>query len=49
MGGTLSAKLDFDPSNGFNYAQVDGVSVLIDRSGSTRQNAYALTSLRFVD
>jgi hypothetical protein len=49
VGGTLSARLDFDPNNGFNYAQVDGVTVLIDRSGNAKQNSYVLNSLRFVD
>jgi hypothetical protein len=48
-GGPMTVKLDFDATNNFNYNQVDGVTVLIDRSGSARQNSYALTSLRFVD
>jgi hypothetical protein len=48
-GGPMTVKLAFDATNNFNYNQVDGVTVLIDRSGSARQNSYALTSLRFVD
>ncbi len=48
-GGPMTLKLDFDAANNFNYSQVDGIAVLIDRSGSARQNSYALTSLRFVD
>jgi hypothetical protein len=48
-GAPLVLTLDFNPADGFNYAQVDGIALLIDRSGSSRQNSYVLTQVRFLD
>lgn len=48
-GQPLVVRLPYNPTNGFNYAKVDGVVVLIDRSGSATQNAYTLSEVRFVD
>lgn len=48
-GAPLVVRLPYNPTDGFNYAKVDGVVVLIDRSGSATQNAYTLSEVRFVD
>lgn len=48
-GQPLVVRLPYNPADGFNYAKVDGVLVLIDRSGSATQNAYTLSEVRFVD
>lgn len=46
-GGPMSVTLPFAAS-AFNFAQVDGVFLEIDRSGSATGNAYELDSVRFV-
>lgn len=48
-GEPLTVRLKFDPANGFNYAQMDGVVLLVDRSGNSPQNSYVMTQARFVD
>ncbi|MEK8034074.1 hypothetical protein AACH06_24890 [Ideonella sp. DXS29W] len=48
-GEPLVVRLPYNAADGFNYGQVDGVVVLIDRSGSAKQNAYTLSEVRFVE
>ena len=48
-GDPLSVVLSFDPTPLFDYGQVDGVIVLIDRSGDSRGNAYTLDNMEFVN
>lgn len=48
-GEPLVVRLPYNAGDGFNYGRVDGVTVLIDRSGSAKQNAYTLSEVRFVD
>lgn len=46
-GSALSVLIPFSAS-AFDFSQVDGVTLLIDRSGSSLGNAYELDSVRFV-
>jgi hypothetical protein len=48
-GDPLTVLLSFNPDPAFNFGQVDGVVVLIDRSGDSRGNAYSLDSMEFVN
>jgi hypothetical protein len=47
QGGPLSFELAFDNNPAFNWQQVDGVVVLINRSGPTPASAYTLDTLTF--
>lgn len=48
-GDPLTVTLAFNPADGFNYAQVDGIVLLVDRSGNATQNSYVLNQVQFLD
>lgn len=48
-GAPITVVLDFGKNPTFNYASVDGLYIVIDRSGYTNANSYVLTNVRFLD
>lgn len=47
-GAPLSFTLDFSAAPGFNWTQVDGLVVLINRAGPTPSTSYTLDTLSFI-